>query len=60
MNQINTYYRPIIISAGHPRALQDREIDTVANDALDEALKGEKAGTEGYVLEIKKVEEAKE
>jgi hypothetical protein len=58
--EINSYYRPIVVSNGRQRALKDRDIDTVAENALIEALQAEKPGTEGYILKVFKVEVKKE
>ena len=52
---INTYYRPIIVF-GRQRALRDRDSQISADIALNEALKKEKPGAEGYILKVFKVE----
>jgi hypothetical protein len=60
MNAVNLYHRPIVVNGNNHRALKDREVKTMAENALIEALKGEKEGSEGYVVEIYKVEKVKE
>jgi len=56
-------YRPIVVTEGRQRALKDRDCDTVADTALQEAVRtdAEKFGkSEGYVLKVIQAERVKE
>ena len=56
-------YRPIVVTEGRQRALKDRGCDTVADTALQEAVRtdAEKFGkSEGYVLKVIQAERVKE
>ena len=56
-------YRPIVVTEVRQRALKDRDCDTVADTALQEAVRAdaEKFGkSEGYVLKVIQAERVKE
>ena len=58
-----TVFRPVVVCNGKPRALKDRDIDTVAQSAMEEAVEvdADKFGkAEGYVLTVFQAERAKE
>jgi len=58
-----TMFRPVVVCNGKQRPLSDREVDTVAQNAMEEAVKAdaEKFGkAEGYVLAVFQAERVKE
>jgi hypothetical protein len=63
MTKLTLIYRPIIITNFKARALKDRATESIAYDAVNEAVKAdaEKLGrSEGYVMKIMIAKKVKE
>jgi hypothetical protein len=63
MIEIKTIYRPVVITQGKARPLKDQEIDTVADNHLEEAIRADAeifGESEGYMITVKRAKKIKE